>query len=215
MDRVRGAAPAVAAVALIALFLPPWVADAKPLVVPPRPGQVGLSAQGQFGAMLPVAGMGEEFGFGPGFAVRLKYRMRYERGIGLSFERQSFDARSDAKFTDPLTGEPLEPGAPTAPAKVTLILSGIDFYQMFGTRTPVTRMLSAGFGLAQVHATLNDRETEYRPDGFYATLGGGVEKFFYRGLAYDLTGRYIAVFEEGKTTHQFQAALGLVFYATY
>lgn len=211
MDFRRGSA----VVLMIAGLAIPSMTGAKTLVVPPRPGQVGFSAQGEFGSMLSSGGMGGDFDFGPGFAVRLKYRMRYERGLGLTFESQSFEARANPTFTNPVDGSPIPPDTSIAPRKITLVLSGMDFYQMFGTRSTLTRMLSAGFGLVQVHATLNDGETEFRPDGFYATVGGGLEKFFFRSLAYDLTGRYIAVFQDGSTNHQFQAALGLVFYAAY
>lgn len=206
---------ASAVVLVIASLAIPSMTGAKTLVVPPRPGQVGFSAQGEFGGMMASGGLGGDFDFGPGFAVRLKYRMRYERGLGLSFESQSFEARRNPTFTNPVDGSPINPDTSIAPHTVTLVLSGVDFYQMFGTRTTLTRMLSGGFGIVQVHATLNDGETEFRPDGFYATLGGGLEKFFYRSLGYDLTGRYIAVFTDGSVNHQFQLALGLVFYAAY
>ena len=211
MDFRRGSA----IVLTIAALAIPSMAAAKTLVVPPRPGQVGFSVQGQFGGMMATGGLGENFDFGPGLAVRLKYRMRYERAIGLSFESQTFEARSNPKFTNPEDGSPINPDTSIAPHKVTLTLSGFDVYQMFGTRTTLTRMVSGGLGVVQVHATLNDGETEFRPDGFYATVGGGIEKFFYRSLAYDLSGRYIAIFTDGGTNHEFQAALGLVFYAGY
>src|SRR5207244_719777 len=63
------------------------------VVTPPRPGQVGIGIQGQYGTLLNSGGIGDQFGSGPGIAVRLRYRMRYERGIGLSFESQRFDVR--------------------------------------------------------------------------------------------------------------------------
>ena len=213
MELRRGIATALATVALLAH--PPAVA-AKPLVIPPRPGQVGVSVQGEYGGMLKSGSIGEDFDFGPGLAVRIRYRMRYERGLGLSFESQSFEVRPSAEFIDPDLG-PLGPGHPLAPRKVTVTLSGLDIYQMFGTRTTTTRMVGAGFGLAQTHYTLNDGETAFpaAPDGAYVSLGAGVEKFFYRSLAYDLSVRYMALFVNGSTNHDFQAALGLAFYAAY
>jgi hypothetical protein len=171
--------------------------------------------QGQYGSFLGQGELGEDFGSGPGLAVRVRYRMRYERAIGLSFENQGYDARPGAKFTDVLTGLPLPNDAPTAPAKATLILSGVDFYRLFGTRTSTTRMLSASAGLAQVHLTLNDDETEYRPDGLYLGAGAGIEKFFWGSWAWDMSARYLAVFDDGSTNHVFQASLGLIVYASY
>lgn len=190
-------------------------AAAKTLVVPPRPGQVGLSLQGQYGALMQSGGLGEDFGTGPGMAVRLRYRMRYERALGLSFESQSYDTRTTAKFSDVITGQPLALNDPFAPAKVTLITAGFDFYKMYGTRSSTTRMLSASAGLAQVHQTLNDKETAYPPDGLFVGAGAGIEKFFWGSWAWDLSGRYMAVFEDGSTNHLFQASLGLVVYASY
>ncbi len=190
-------------------------AGAKAVVVPPRPGQVGLSLQGQYGTFLSQGPLGENFGAGPGLAVRVRYRMRYERAIGLSFESQSFDARPSARFTDVLTGLPLATDDPLAPATATLIMSGVDLYKLFGTRTTTTRMLSAGAGLAQIHFTLNDKETEYKPDGLYLSAGAGVERFFFGSWAWDVSGRYFAVFDDGSTSHIFQASAGLVLYASY
>ena len=189
-------------------------AGAKTLIIPPRPGQVGLSVQGQYGALMQSGSLGEDFGSGPGLAVRLRYRMRYERAFGLSFESQSYDTRSTAKFIDPIKG-PITLNDPDAPAKATLITSGVDFYKMSGTRTSTTRMLSASAGLAQVHLTLNDKETEYRPDGLYLGAGAGIERFFWGSWAWDLSGRYMALFEDSATHHLFQASLGLVVYASY
>jgi len=190
-------------------------AGAKALIVPPRPGQVGLSVQGQYGALLESGTLGEDFGSGPGLAVRLRYRMRYERAIGLSFESQSYDTRPTAVFYDVVTGLPLPLSDGFAPAKATLITSGVEFYKLFGTKTTTTRMLSAGAGLAQVHLTLNDKETQYAPDGVYLGAGAEIERFFFGSWAWDLSGRYMALFEDGSTNHLFQASLGLVVYASY
>ena len=209
-SRWTGALLALAAVAALAP-----AAVAKALVIPPRPGQIGLSIQGQYGTLLQNGELGDNFSNGPGLAVRLRYRMRYERAIGLSFESQTFDAKANTNFVDAFTGQVVPPDSSIAPAKVTLITSGVDLYKLFGTRTNNTRMLSAGFGLAQVHFTLNDKETEFRPDGFYLSLGAGLEKFFWRSWAWDMSGRYMAVFENGSTNHEFQASLGLVVYASY
>jgi hypothetical protein len=177
-------------------------AEAKTLIVPPRPGQVGLGLWGQYGDLLQTGAIGDEFGNGPGLAVRLRYRMRYERAIGLSFESQTFDNRT-ASSVD------------TSDKQVAIITSGVEIYQMFGTRTAITRWLSAGAGITQLHVTEVDGDITYPPDGFYLSGAAGFEKFFYRSLAYDLNVRYMAIFENGSTNHQFSAAAGLIFYAGY
>ena len=73
-------------------------AGAKTLIIPPRPGQVGLSVQGGYADLMTQGRLGEDYGNGPVLAVRVRYRMRYERAFGLSFEGQRFDARSSAKL---------------------------------------------------------------------------------------------------------------------
>ena len=182
-------------------------------VVLPRPGQVGIGVQGGYGALLESGNLGDTFTDGPTVSVRLRYRMRYERGFGLSFESQSFVARPGQ--VPQSTG-----GAPPAVAEdLSLILSGVEFYQLFGTRTRSVRMIMVGAGLAQARTKLSTGETELSGttsgDGLYLSAGVGVERFFYRSLAWDLSGRYAAAFIDGNTNHDLQVALGLIFYASY
>lgn len=193
--------PFLAVVAALAVVVPAY---AEVTVVPPRAGQVGIGIQGQFGGLMRSGGIGEEFGSGPGLAVRLRYRMRYERGLGLSFESQRFDVREQST-------------ADTAAKHLTLYQYGIDIYQMFGTRTRTTRWLSAGFGLAQPRRTLNDKETEFGvdKDGVYVCAGAGFERFLWQSWALDASTRYSTVFIDGKANHDFQVSLGLIVYASY
>jgi hypothetical protein len=172
-------------------------------IVLPRPGQVGIGIQGQYGTLLKTGEFGELFDSGGGIAVRLRYRLRYERAIGLSFEGQSFDTRVPGAAGD------------TTVRSLKLIMSGFDFYQLFGTQEKATRMLSIGAGLVQPSAKLNSDETTFPSDGVYLSAGAGVERFFYRSWAYDISARYFAIFQEGNTNHDFQASAGLIFYASY
>ena len=173
-------------------------------VILPKPGQVGFSLQGQYGTLLSTGNLGEEFGSGGGLAVRVRYRMRYERALGISFEGQSLDSRA-------------APTADTSRTTLSMLLSGVDFYQMFNTDQKLQQIISLGVGLAQLHYTLRDGDTEYplAGDGVYVTVGAGLERFFYRSFAFDFSGRYLAVFEDGKANHDFQAAGGIIFYASY
>jgi len=177
-------------------------AFAKRRVVPPRSGQVGLGMQGQFGTLLDSGLIGSEFGQGPGLTVRVRYRMRYERAIGLSFESQSFDARNPSDSTGALT-------------KATAVLSGLELYQLFGTRSNAHKMISVGIGLAQISQDTNDGGTIFPGDGLYVSAGAGVEQFFWNSWAFDLSTRYMTIFQEGGTNHDFQISLGLIFYASY
>ena len=184
------------------------------VVVPPRPGQIGLGLQGQYGVALSSGDLGEDFESGPGLAVRLRYRMRYERGFGLSFESQKLDVRPEAGFTDPFTGEALAPGDIGYPTSLTVGLYGLEFYQMFGTRTRTTRMLSVGAGLARLSRELVGDETDFPGDGLFVSAGAGVERFFWQSWGMDFSTRYYAVFHEGQANHLFHVSAGLVFYAS-
>ena len=187
-------------------------ADAVP-VTPPRAGQVGVGVQGQFGSLLSRRDFAHDFGSGPGIAVRLRYRLRFDRGLGLSFESHSADAR----------GRVIQPkGFPTQVDttgfdRLTVITTGVDAYKLWGTRTRNVSMLSAGAGIAQFSARANDGETVFpvNGDGFYMSLGAGVERFIYRAWALDLSTRYYALFHEGQVNHDVQLSLGMIFYASY
>ncbi len=199
-------------IVLLVLLAAAPAARAGVVITPPRPGQVGIGVQGQFGTLLEGGSLGNGFSSGGGLAVRVRYRMRYERAIGVSFENHGFDARPGATFHDLATGDVLS--GQDVPTHLNLILSGIDFYQMFGTETPVTRMVGAGIGIAQAHRTAPSG-TDFPPDGFYITVGGGIEKFFYRSIGVDASLRYHAIFTDGSTNHDLQASLGLILYAAY
>lgn len=194
-------------------------AGAASSIVLPRPGQVGLEIGGGYGLLAKSGELGNLYDTGPTFVVRARYRMRYERAIGLSFESQTLDVR-----TEPPAFDESDP-ASIGPTRLSLILSGFEFYQLFGTRTKTTRMVMAGAGLAQARAKLNSGDTQLidvegeaptgSGDGLFVSAGAGVERFFYRSWAWDLSTRYMAVFRNGKPNHDVQAALGVIFYASY
>ena len=188
-------------------------------IILPRAGQVGIGIQGQFGSLLKSSELGNEFGAGPGLAVRLRYRMRYERAIGLSFQTQNLDSRSKlrpAPATAFIGG--IQAGDTTTTRdKLVLTLAGFDVYQMFDTRSKATKWVSAGIGLAQISSRLSDGSVQYpiAGDGLYLSAGAGLEKFFYRSWAYDLNTHYLAVFHDGKVNHDLQASVGMIFYVAY
>lgn len=203
---------------LLAALLTLGVAGAAPAATVnlPRPGQVGIAVQGGYGSLIDTGNdenVGSEFGDGPTFTVRLRYRMRYERAIGLSFESQKLASRFERPYV------PGEADSTTFPDELSVILSGVDFYQLFGTRTPTVKMISLGAGLAQQRVELNSGETElsgpFSGDGLYLSAGFGIERFFYRSFAIDFSTRYYAMFREGKVGHNVQAAIGIIGYAGY
>lgn len=168
---------------------------------------------GGYGTFLENGNIGTTFSSGPSFNLRVRYRMRYERGMGLSFESQRLDVRQEPpvfKVGDETT---------VGPTKLSTILSGAEFYQMFGTRTKAPKMLMVGAGLAQMRADTNTGETELSGknsgDGLFVSAGAGLERFVFRSWAWDLSTRYYAVFRDGQANHNVQVALGLIFYASY
>jgi len=218
MRRTRGiwlvaAGVLVLGVALAVLAV--GTAQAKSVVVLPRPGQVGVSLSGLYGTLLDAGNVGDQFGSGPGLAVRMRYRMRYERGFGLSFESHGFDPRPGDTQVNYWDGTTMPADSSIAYKKASVFLYGIDFYQMFGTRTKMAKMLSVGVGLAHPVFALNGGEQQYPfNDGAYLSAGAGIERFFWQSLAFDLGARYHAVFIDGKVNHDLQASVGLIFYAS-
>jgi hypothetical protein len=184
--------------------------EAHAEIVLPRPGQVGVEIQGGYGSLLNTGNLGHDFGSGGTLAIRLRYRMRYERSLSLSFENQRPDIRV-AELYDPNYPGQLLPGRDHA----NLVLSGIEFGQLFGTRTRATKMLMVGAGLAQSSIRTIDNDTIFPGDGVFLSLGAGVEYFVFRSWALDLSTRYNAMFLSGDTEHDVQAAVGFIFYASY
>lgn len=176
------------------------------VVVPPRAGQLGVSLDGQYGSLFKTGGLGSEFGAGPGLGVRVRYRMKYDRAIGLSFESSNYDVRNNADTT-------------FADKTATLLNSSVEFYQLFGTDGKTTRMISGGFGLTQVSKTLNDGEKKLGgddvSDGMFIAIGAGLERFVVQSFGIDLNAHYEMVFQNGSTNQLFEVGIGLVFYAGY
>ncbi len=208
----------------VALLAGAAAAHAGTIIVPPRPGQVGIGFDPlQYGTLLNTGEFGKGFGSGPGLGFKLRYRMRYERGFGLTFERHTFDVRPGAEFRDQTLDEftnlpvdtLLAESAAAYPKSLNLDLYGVEFYQMFDTRTKTTKILSVGAGIAHPSRKDNDGEFEFPiGDGFFLSAGGSVERFVWASLAFDVSVRYHAIFHEASTNHDLQASIGLMWYAS-
>ena len=209
MNGVRRIVSMVAMVAAALLAIP--AAARAGTIVLPRPGQVGLGLQGGYGTLFKSGELGQTFGEGHTIALRLRYRMRYERAIGLTFENQRHTIRVAEPLVEGPTPGTLLPGRD----RVNVVLSGLEFYRMFGTRTPTTRMLMVGAGVAQTSGRFLNNETFYPGDGGFVSAGFGVERFIMRGWALDLSTRYMMVFLPDDRAHDLQVALGVIFYASY
>jgi opacity protein-like surface antigen len=185
-------------------------------IVLPRAGQVGFGIQGQYGTLLSTGDLGKEFGSGAGLSVKVRYRMRFERAIGLTFDAERMNSRNPtgaAGAFDSLGNDP--PGVLRDYMK--MVTAGFEFYQMFDTRERTVKYLSAGAGLAQISAHLTDGEIQYplAGDALFVSVGAGFERFFMRSWAWDMNFKYKPVLHDGKVNHDLQAQLGLMFYAGY
>jgi len=200
-----------AVVVIVAALLVAPSARAAESIVLPRPGQVGLGLQGGYGTLLKSGDLGGIFGEGPTVAARLRYRMRYERALGLTFENQRHEIRVPEQFAP---GS--QPGAELpGRERVNVVLSGIEFYQMFGTRTRTIKMLMVGAGLTQTSGRFINDEAFFPGDGTFVSAGIGVERFLFRSWALDLSMRYMTLFIPDDRVHDVQASVGLMFYASY
>jgi hypothetical protein len=186
-------------------------------IVMPRAGQVGVGIQGNFGTLFETGQLGQEFGSGFGLGVRLRYRMRYERAIGLSFDQQTLKARVPGMPEGAFIGHRDPIDALLTRDRLVMTTTGLDLYQMFDTRERTVKWLSVGAGIVQVSARLSDGETQFPVgnDGTFLSAGAGLERFFYRSWAYDLSARYQAEFYGSSVNHDLQATAGLIFYAAY
>ena len=143
--------------------------------------------------------------------MNLRYRMRFERAMGLTFDMQRLAAREPsgaAGAFDSLTDAPA-----VLREQLRFNTAGVEFYQLFDTREPVTKLLSAGFGLVQTSARLSNGETQFpiAGDGFYLSAGAGIEKFVWRSWAWDSGLRYMAIFHDGTVNHDVQLHTGFIF----
>lgn len=216
MNRRTSAALLIATLALSALSAAP--AGAAGNLVLPRSGQVGLGIQAEGGSLLSSGDLGTEFGAGGGLAVRVRYRMRFERAIGLTFDAHQLSARDEEKFARIETAfDTLDRALPGLRDRLKIVTAGVEFYQLFDTRERTTKYLSAGVGLAQISAHLSDGETQFpiAGDGMFISAGAGLERFVYRSMAWDMGARYMAIFHDGQMNHDLQLQAGLIFYAAY
>jgi len=211
---MKGILGSLTVVLFVASIAPP--AGAVPIVLP-RAGQVGFAVQGLYGGLTTAGNLGQEFGSGGTLAVRMIYRMRYERAIGLSFEELRLGTRQATADSSGAFPAPAPTFLPVARQQLAVNTEGLDLYQYFGTRTKTPLYLNAGLGLAQVAATQVDGVTVYPlvPDGYYLSAGVGLERFLYRSWALDASVRYMAILLDGSVNHDIHACLGVVLYAAY
>jgi hypothetical protein len=205
-----------AVAALVSLFTLAGSAHAFPIILP-RAGEVGVGLQGEYGAMTNAGNLGQEFGNGGILGVRLVYRMRYGRGMGLSFEELQYKSRHVTADSSGAFPAPFPGFDPVYRKSLNITTEGVDLYQFFRTRTRTPIYLNGGVGIAQVVGKTPDGGTIYplEPDGYYLSAGAGLERFVYRSWALTASARYMGVFLDGSANTDFHASLGVILYAAY
>ena len=73
----------LAAVAVgVVLLVPGRCLGAR--IILPQPGDIGFAGFAQYGGLTSTGEIGKDFSSGAGYGARLRYRMRYERGLGIT-----------------------------------------------------------------------------------------------------------------------------------
>lgn len=178
-------------------------AEWQPRIVREGTLSLGLMAQGGF----IVAGkeFSDIYDFGLGLGVPLRYRIGRESALGITFAAQRYDAKEKGLELDD-------------PKYMTALTTTVEYYQYFRVRRRSPRYLFIGAGLLQTRRKLESGETDFPGDGGVITLGGGIEFWWKRSLAFDLMLRYSGYVKnyEGSTdfTHTLQLGLGFQFYTS-
>ncbi len=168
---------------------------------PVRAGTVALHGSAMYGTLLGSGRFAEDFDHGLGMGFGLRYRNSSESSLGIAFESHQFDAKA--------------PGdSATAPKKLQMVMTTLDYYRHYSVRTRTPKYLVLGAGLMQSRQTDQNDEKEFPGDGGVFKLGGGFEYWANRTLTFDFGLRYYGVLSESSLNHDVQAALGINFYTS-
>ena len=212
--RVRRLAPILAglsALALAAALLAPAPASAqepepaaaaggfRPRLV--RPGTVTLHGGALYGSLFGGGSFAEVFDHGLGLGFALRYRNSAETSYGLGFEAHRFDSKIVADSAG-------------TPVKLQLVVTTLDYYRHYNTRTRLPRYLVIGAGLMQSRQENLNGEKEFNGDGGVIKLGGGLEYWVNRSLSMDFGVRYYGVLSRDRLNHDVEAGVGFNFYTS-
>ncbi|UCF79135.1 MAG: outer membrane beta-barrel protein [Candidatus Eiseniibacteriota bacterium] len=173
-------------------------------------GAFTVGFQGQYGLLMGEATETEHFDNGAGYAVRLRYYLGRNRALGVSLERQSF-AGGDAISPD------------ERPEEMNVSVVTVDYFWYFDRKSQLTHYITVGAGVHHpgrdysAYVSADDEWVGYStvgPDGIALSLGAGLEYFFHRVVAVDLSARGYGLFGQDGTLGSVQAAVGFNFYIT-
>jgi hypothetical protein len=170
-----------------------------------RSGSLMIGLHGQYGVIEGSGRFGDEFDWGPGYGVRLRYALSRHSAIGLVFERLSFDSVFD---TVAAAGE-LEP-----PDRVVLIVTGAEYVRQFDRRGKLGKSALAGLGF--YHPTIeigeNEAEVAGQEDNLLAWAGGALEYFPRRTIGVEFGLRLYGILADGGNSAVVEGSLGVNFY---
>jgi hypothetical protein len=182
----------VAATALAALILAAIPASAQE-----RPGTLSLGIQGQYGAIAGPSDFADDYDFGSGFAIRIRYALGGPQAIGISFESQTFDP--DPKSTDE-----------NPPLELKFANAMVEYVRYFNRGAG--RSQYAAFGAGLFHPSeVRVNGVQLVSDGLVLTAGGGLEIFFRRNTSIDLSLRAYGLIGDSVSA-TIEAAAGIHLY---
>jgi opacity protein-like surface antigen len=168
---------------------------------PVRQGTLSLGGVGHYGSLFGSSGFGDQFEAGLGLGFSVRYRTDAAAAFGLSFDAHDHEAK-----TAPVLAEDAE--------KLQIVVTSLDYYRFFRTRTRSPRYLVLGAGLAQTRRRDLDGERRFPGDGGALVFGAGVEHWLTRTLTVDLGVRYHGVLLRSEMSHVGLVGLGINFYTS-
>jgi hypothetical protein len=186
------AAPFLIGIA-IAIAILPGTARAQE-----RPGTLSLGIQAQYGVLLGPSNFAEDYDWGPGFALRIRYAFGGPHAMGISFESQTFDPSSSAEATI------------DKPIQLKIADVSVEYLRYFNRGHGRSQYAAIGLGLSHPSEERTGGVAEVS-DALLLTGGGGVEVFVHRTVALDVSGRAYGMIGESVTA-SVEFAAGFHFY---
>lgn len=181
----------------VAVVLVALIFEVGPASAQERPGTLSLGLQGQYGLIAGPSNFAEDYDFGPGFAIRIRYALGGPQAFGISFESQTFDP--DPKSTDE-----------NPPLDLKFANATVEYVRYFNRGAG--RSQYAAFGAGLFHPSEVRRNgVQVVSDGLVLTAGGGLEIFFRRNTSIDLSLRAYGMIGDSVSA-TVQAAAGIHLY---
>jgi len=184
--------------AVLGLILLGWIGRPERACAQERPGTLSLGFQGQYGTLLGPSDFAEDYDWGAGFGIRIRYALGGPQALGISFESQTFDPSNDA------------PESLDDPIKLKIANVSVEYLRYFNRGHGRSQYAAIGVGLSHPSEERTGGVAEVS-DALLLTGGGGVEVFVHRTVAIDISARAYGMIGESVTA-TVEFAAGLHFY---